>query len=818
MAEQAQGSATEERAAAPEGGARVRPRLRDAWQAPTLILATALLAAGLLTARVSAPEADVDGVLREAEALIDEKRYEEALEVLNGPVLEALDSPEATSAQRRRLHLLRGDAIYSAEVDSPARVPGNYESVVREYAEAERFLAELDPTRQVALATSLLEIGREQEALERIRSLPEERGEAKRSLLMRIVEGRLGERPLDHEATLALLTELGDEPGLTASQRQWIVAREAELQLASGYVEEALTHLLRSIQRLGGVEGRTGAELLLLLARGYYELGRFEDALRQTERALALVDEASALAGEATLLAGRIRQMQGDLEASRDLFTLVVSDFPGSEASLSGLLGLAEVNASMSNSDASLEAYEGLVERLGGGEKTREVTTEIVTESLIRQQRERFIREDFDTALAYARLARRLNAEQTPAEVYEGMAQAHRRLAERLLGGESGAPGDEAPRDVDPVARAEARAHYAAAGERFLDHARAILLSDDEAFADSLWMAADSFDLASEPDRAIAAFSEFTEGRPEDPRQPAALLRLGQAHLALGDETAARTFFQQLIDQHPSSNEAVRAYVPLAQSHLLEAPEDASRRREARRLLEAVVSGRLLSPEAPEYRDALIELGRLHLDEGELGQAIRRLTEAIERYADETPMTGVKYSLADAHRRRAAEIAKTLTEAMPESERQERERRRRERLERARALYDDVRRELERIDERRLTALQRTRLRNALFYRADAAFDLRDYETAIRHYDAAAQRYADDPASLVAMIQIVNAYVAMEAWREAQTANERARQRLEQLPDSAFDQPALPLEPRHWERWFESTATLTARADEEGSG
>jgi hypothetical protein len=58
----------------------------------------------------------------------------------------------------------------------------------------------------------------------------------------------------------------------------------------------------------------------------------------------------------------------------------------------------------------------------------------------------------------------------------------------------------------------------------------------------------------------------------------------------------------------------------------------------------------------------------------------------------------------------------------------------------------------------------------------------------------------------------------MEAWREAQTANERARQRLEQLPDSAFDQPALPLEPRHWERWFESTATLTARADEEGSG
>lgn len=824
MSQQAQGGAATERpspkeappARAADAAQGARPRLRDVWQGPTLILAATLLVAGLLTARVSSPGPDADAVLREAETLIEQQRHEKALRVLNGPVLEYLEGPEATAAQRRRLHLLRGDAIYRAEIETPARNPANFESVIREYAEAERFLAELDPKRQVALATSLLEVGREEDALERIRALPEERSDARRRLLMRLVEDRLASSSIDQESTLALLAELDEDPGLSVEQRQWIAAREAELQLAAGYPEQALTHLLRSIQRLSGAEGAGRAELLLLLAETYFELGRFDDALRQIDRAQALVDEASSLAGEAHLLAGRIHHMQGDLEDARDLFTVVVSDFAGSDASLTAQLSLAEVNAAMANTDAALEAYETVVGRLEQGKQTRDVTRPIVTESMMRQQRERFFREDFRTSLRYARLALRLNDQSVPPEVYEAMARAHRRMAEELLSDQEGEPLDL--REVDPVTRAEARAHLAAAGERFLDHARATLLTDDEAFADSLWLAADSFDRAGEADRAIAAFSEFNEGRPEDPRQPAALLRLGQAHLAMGDFNAARTFFAQLIDMHPSSNEAVRAYVPLARTHLLEAPEDEQRRREARRLLEAVVGGRMLAPEAPEYRQALIELGRLHLEEGRLREAIRRLTEAVERYDEQEPMAGVKYSLAEAHRRRAGEIAASLGDAMPENERQEREQRRRERLERAMALYDEVRRELESRDARRLGPLDRTRLRNALFYRADAAFDLQDYDAAIRHYDAAAQRYADDPASLVAMIQIVNAYVAKGAWREAATANERARQRLEQLPDKAFEQPALPLEPRHWERWFESTAALTARVDEEEPG
>jgi tetratricopeptide (TPR) repeat protein len=93
------------------------------------------------------------------------------------------------------------------------------------------------------------------------------------------------------------------------------------------------------------------------------------------------------------------------------------------------------------------------------------------------------------------------------------------------------------------------------------------------------------------------------------------------------------------------------------------------------------------------------------------------------------------------------------------------------------------------------------------------AFDLGEHEAAIRHYDAAAQRYASDPASLVAMVQIVNCYVELGRWQEARTANERARRRLRELPPEALDAPDLPMTRRHWERWLDAAAAIDALAE-----
>lgn len=788
-------------------------RLRERWQIPTVLIGAALFGVGIMTARTGAPVMDFTGALADAEALIARQEFDGALGLLNEEILLHLGDPAATPLDAQQFHLLRGDAIYRGQIAKGIDNPKNHQAVIDDYNEAERLRATLDPVRLAAYADSLISLGQDAEAVERIHRLPAGEAERRRRLLKKIIERNLASADSRYDMTLGLLTELATDQGLSDAERRWIVVKQTELRLHAGYVEEALGTLLRSMQRVGDLAGRDGAELYLLLARTYFELGRFTDALRQIDRVVEALPETDQLLGEAQTLTGRILQINGELQEARDRFTIVTSDFLATRTAAQALLGLAEVEAGLGNVAASLEAYERLVAGPAREPGRRDITPEIVVSSLLRQHNERFVREDFDNALNFAKLAESLRPnEATPPEALQAIAQTHRALGERLLGATRARP--DQPVDlsaVDPVTRAEGRAHFSEAGAYFMRHARAVLLTDDLAFGDSLWHSGDSYDRAGELDRAIAAFSEFASGRPSDPRQPQALFRLAQAHMARGDFTVAARFFSELIDKNPNSGEGTRSHVPLAQCYLLDtSPGNDS---EAERLLDAVISGHLISPDALEFKDALFELGRLHLRAGRFEAAIRRLTEAVDRFPEDREIDRLRFNLAESHRLSAAEIDASLQEAMPESRRRTLTGEREQRLRESLRLYELVRLTLEARDPRRMSELERLHLRNAMFYRADCAFDLGDFDTAIKLYDAAAQRYAADPASLVAMIQIVNAYVAQGAWREAATANERARQRLEELPEDVFKSPDLPLDRRHMERWLESSASLSARAD-----
>lgn len=102
-------------------------------------------------------------------------------------------------------------------------------------------------------------------------------------------------------------------------------------------------------------------------------------------------------------------------------------------------------------------------------------------------------------------------------------------------------------------------------------------------------------------------------------------------------------------------------------------------------------------------------------------------------------------------------------------------------------------------------------LRNAHFYLGDCAFDLGEYNTAIEYYDRARDRYVEDPASLVAMVQIVNAYIETGQFGRARTANERAKRFYALMPDDVWDDPTLPMDRSDWERWLESNTQLLAQ-------
>jgi tetratricopeptide (TPR) repeat protein len=194
------------------------------------------------------------------------------------------------------------------------------------------------------------------------------------------------------------------------------------------------------------------------------------------------------------------------------------------------------------------------------------------------------------------------------------------------------------------------------------------------------------------------------------------------------------------------------------------------------------------------------------------------LSEAVTRFPDAPEIDVLEFQLADSERLSAGEIDRSLRDAMPESSRGALESARAERRKDAVRLYVRVKARLSAIDPSRMTDLQRVLLRNSVFCLGDCAYDMGDYEGAIRAYDAARQEYADDPASLVAMAQIVSAYVEEGEWGKAATANERARQHLAKFPDSVWSMPNLPMEKKHWERWLDSRALLERRAQAGGPG
>jgi tetratricopeptide (TPR) repeat protein len=130
------------------------------------------------------------------------------------------------------------------------------------------------------------------------------------------------------------------------------------------------------------------------------------------------------------------------------------------------------------------------------------------------------------------------------------------------------------------------------------------------------------------------------------------------------------------------------------------------------------------------------------------------------------------------------------------------------RLEEAQKLYTQVITELEARPEPSLSDLERLYHRNAFFYRADCAYNLGRFEQAIELYDVAARKWERDPASLVALVQIVNAYGELGMVQEAKAANRRAQDQQRRIPEEAFNDPNLPMSRRHWEEWLKWTEEL----------
>lgn len=781
---------------------------------PVLALGLAGLIGGAVFAIRTAPKPDFGTPLENAGSLVAAAEYEHAIELLNTKILPHLESAAMAPLQRARFHQLIARSIALGQKAKGLDRRDNHETVVEQYVEAEHLGAKLDEIDVRAVAESQMALGELDAALARADALGDSASAGRRAIYRRAIDRMLaGPRP-EQDAGLALISRMLADPGLPIEERVWATGRQTEVLLARGFADEAIAKLLRVLPRMQQAEGKDLGQLYLQLGRAYFETGALADSSRQLARAAELLDPNDTAQADVLLLEARLRERASDFAGAREFYQGLLARFETTPPALWALAGLGDAEALAGTIDDSFKAYEELVKAVNDpAEATRlrqaGLTTQEVGTRLLGRSRDAFAKGDSAAALRFATMGEAVfEGHAPPPELVLALAETHLRLANEVLGGTGSS------QHADPATRAQAQPHLVNAGDYYKRYAGMIVLTDTPAYGEALWWAADCFDRAGDRDATVAALQEFVSSFPGDARLGEARYRLARSYQARGDLELAVQIFRQLIagreEGGGSGAFGDASYVPLAQALL--ADDIAENDAEAETLLTSVVNGALGEPDGRSFRDALVELGRLQHATARYGPAAESFDAALTRFPNDEEIDGVRYLLADSLRRLADEIARRLnSDGMPDTVRAELTLGRQEHLARAMAVFEQVRRSLEAKDERRRSPLEQMYLRNAYFFVPSCAFDLgtpKDLESSIRLYEAARERYPNDPTSLAAMIQIVNANLKLGDLRRAATANERARRFFQSLPDSAWDDPALPISRGVWQAWLDATAEL----------
>lgn len=799
----------------------VRARWKELWQVPVLLAAAGVLMLGVAIAVGNAPEPEFTPFIDRAERMIDREQYAEAIGLLNTKVYPWIDD-EGVLSQRdiQRYYLAKARSIYLGQKRLEISDDRNHVSIIREYLDAEREGVVLEPRDLAALADTYLSRGEIDAALIRLKSLSSSSAAARDPVVRRAVALLMRPPIVDRDRALELLADVVSDSDSSLDQRVWALERQAEVRLEQGYLDETITQLLREMPRIADADQSARARLHLVLAKAY----RMSGADRQAELQIRFADRFSAPGDphypSVVLERARLRQRDGDAASARDLYSIITERHVDSEAYPWALVGLGESEAVLGEPGLSLEAFGTLIDEYDSLEIEVEPTRLQILASLLERAGESLSQGEPAAAIRFGSLGEQaVGALNAPPALLDLMAAAHEGVADELA---SDATTKRNPLvGLDPSTRAEVQRHLLSAATYRRLFADEYLLTDLRRYSDALWKAGDLFDRAGDQREAIQTFKIYSDSLPSDPRHAEARFRMAEAIRAVGDFAAASEIYRDLIAEREGTAGvdigawADASHVPLAQAYLYD--EDPENDAEAEQLLQRAVDGTMAGTQTELFRDALVELAMLYDRTDRPSRAIERLEEVVERYPDDRMIGLLTYRLGEANRRLADDIQASLSESIPPATREQRIQLVRRHREDAIGRYRDAIRQLGGKREADRTSVEDLALRNAHFYTGDILSDLERYDDAVMAYDLARERYPGQAATLVALIQIVNAHMARDDLLRARTANERARRFYLSLPDAAWDDPSLPMDRADWEAWLEASAELLASATNAGS-
>lgn len=767
------------------------------WQVPLLIVSLVAFAAAVYLFSRPGPGPSLQERLEGARTLLRFERPEPAIGVLN----QILTKDRPRGEVEGEVRLLLAEAIELAQRLREIDLPENHEAIVEQSRLGEFEGGRMTADRYRRWGRSLEALGRLPEAFAVYERAIEVDASVAPSLLRRMAEWHLRER--DVGAAEAVLERYLQLSGLTAEERAWGLGERAELLIARRDFEQA-RQLLGEVLRLSvdeTVRGHTAYRYGLCA----WELGDDAEAERQLRLARQLLRVRHPADAEAAYLLGRIFEKRRRPDEALAFYRDVLVSHPDSPVAVVARLGRGVARLMKGEDAAGIADLEWAAGQLTSRPRWMALYASTARGSFERAESILSSRHNHQGALEVLALEKGLwETPPPPPTFWARVARAYEKRAEQV---ELAAGRVESASEREGLL-GSVRQLRVRAGDAHFSHAMALALTDNEGYGEALLRAIELYDRASAVRSTIAALEVFTQERPSDPLTPDALLRLGRAYMVVGEFDKAIATFERNRFRYAGFVAATKSAVPLAQS--LMAKGSAHFGRAERVLLGVVEDNPALTPEAEDYRDALFELAVLYYRQGRFEESIGRFDELLKRYPADPRRGQVLFWMADGYRRSAGLLGEAAVRLTVGSAAQrgveseglsDAERARRERLATAGELFDQV---LQHYRERPPARdVERSHLRLAHFYRADCAFDLGDYERAVRLYDQAAFRYQDDASALSAYVQMVNALVALGRTDEARTVNERAKWLLRRMPAGAFSDGSFAMSRESWERWLQ---------------
>ncbi|MBC7784049.1 MAG: tetratricopeptide repeat protein [Burkholderiales bacterium] len=733
------------------------------------------------------PGPTIEERLADARSLIKAERPEAAVELLNK--LNTVD--KLTSEQQSRIHLMFAESLEQYQDQKRQTIPALQYRIIEQSKLAIARGAQMDGLgyRRVGRAYEL--IGKTNEALEnytRAASLDPDRA----LRLSRKIIDMLLDRDDATRADSALIDYLKDTK-ITDAERAWALGQRAQILTDQKQYSDARA-LLDQALKLTADQMQEG-EINYRLGYVAYKLGDLNEADRYLRVSRDQLKIRHPLDADVCVLLGDIYRAKDQPDVANSFYQIVLVSHPDSKASPIARLGRGLARTMLKEDDAAIVDLTDLAKEVDQRSSRQRYRVETIA-ALQKAGNLMSLRGNAQGAIELMGYEQLLNPIPAP-EFFARLAGLYERRADQVESSLAGAtPADRIKQET------LIRELRTKAGDAYIAHSQKIVVMDDKQQGESLWRGTDLYDRAGNTQASISALDLFVAERPQDPLAPDALLRLGRAYQSMGALDKAITIFQKNQFSYSKSLAASKSAVPLAQSLIAKGPESFARAESV--LIGVLDNNPLLDPSSEDFRNALFELGQLQYRTGRFEEAVVRLEEFHKRYPSDARLGELLFLMADSYRKSAQQLQEKMTAANTAKDTTidplEMETARRDRLKKAKDLYDRV------VDLYQSAPptrdLDKLYYKLSHFYRADCLYDVGSYEAAITLYDNAAFRFQDDPSSLAAYVQIVNAWCRLGKPEAAKTANERAKWLLKRIPPEAFADGSFSMPKEYWEQWL----------------